>query len=190
MLVKTEKKNEAKRLSRLKKGLTRNAKSYLDDLSSGILTPQQFLLRMRKDLKTFHYAAYLAGSGKKALSPEDRRAVEAIVKRQGGYLERFSKELGTRPVTKRDYNRAYMYSSALSESYSKANTLDYVLPAHPGDGTTDCRVNCKCEWRIVVTNVEKKEAAAYWELGNAEHCDTCVTRSKEWSPLYVEAIGA
>jgi len=56
------------------------------------------------------------------------------------------------------------------------------LPAYPGDGSTECRTNCKCEWRIVEV---EDGFDCYWELNPAEHCGTCVGRAARWSPLRV-----
>lgn len=45
--------------------------------------------------------------------------------------------------------------------------------------------NDRCEWVIEPLNVEEGEYNAYWTLGVAEHCPTCLERAKDWNPLYI-----
>lgn len=78
--------------------------------------------------------------------------------------------------------RANLYAAAARQAFESAiietRGLDSgLLPAHPGDGTTDCWTNCKCRWAI------RKRGDIYyctWRLGIAEHCRTCLQRSRAW----------
>ena len=77
--------------------------------------------------------------------------------------------------------RSQLYTQAATASYERGRAAAHrlVLPAYPGDGSTQCRVNCKCHWRIV-----EDETAwnCYWTLGKAEHCEDCVAREATWAP--------
>lgn len=86
--------------------------------------------------------------------------------------------------------RAAMYGESLGQVYQRAYIAarggrDQLpdLPAYPRDGSTVCRVHCRCEWRI------KKVSAVYyeatWKLGQAEHCPDCIERAKVWSPISI-----
>jgi hypothetical protein len=86
--------------------------------------------------------------------------------------------------------RAQAYAQSLEQVYQRAFMLAKGqvigmpdLPAYPRDGSTRCRTNCYCAWRI-----EKKsdtEYRAYWQLKPADHCEDCVRRSKDWNPLRI-----
>ena len=86
--------------------------------------------------------------------------------------------------------RAQMYAQSLEQVYQKAYMAAKGqavglpdLPAYPRDGSTRCRTNCCCAWRI-----EKKsdqEYHAFWQLHPADHCEDCVARATSWNPLRI-----
>lgn len=86
--------------------------------------------------------------------------------------------------------RAAMYGESLGQCYQRA----YVaargsrvglpdLPAYPRDGSTPCRVHCRCEWRI--KKVSEVFYEARWVLGVAEHCQECIDRAQAWQPISI-----
>jgi hypothetical protein len=84
--------------------------------------------------------------------------------------------------------RAALYGESLGQVYQRAYFLARGsrvglpdLPAYPRDGSTVCRVRCRCQWKIVKRANDLYEAT--WRLGQAEHCPDCLERSQEWSPL-------
>jgi hypothetical protein len=63
----------------------------------------------------------------------------------------------------------------------KSAAWEVELPFYPGDGTTQCGVNCKCSWHMSET---KSETRAYWRLDStAETCSDCNQRSVGYNPL-------
>lgn len=162
--------------------------TLMDGLTSGMLTPAQWREQMGELLLVGHTAAYMAGTGSAKMTPQ---ALELIAERyntQLDYLDRFANDI-ERGDIEADANRwrarARLYAAAMRASYSRGKTAGYRLPAYPGDGSTECLVNCKCEWRIVTRDREGDNADAYWRLGQAEHCPTCERRARQWNPLRI-----
>jgi len=90
--------------------------------------------------------------------------------------------------------RAKMYVNSLmglyNESWALAQELLGMpkLPAVPRDGSTLCIVGCECHWSKL-KKVNPVTYVAYWKLGMAEHCPTCMCRAKHWNPLTFTNVG-
>jgi hypothetical protein len=79
-----------------------------------------------------------------------------------------------------------MYPRSAREARERANARAWgvpKLPAYPGDGQSECLVNCRCFWSIKET---RDGWEATWALTPAEHCATCVENSQKWNPLVVK----
>lgn len=137
--------------------------------------------QMEQAIAKGHLAAYLTGASERLrvpvggallnernLSRAERAEVRAAIARQLRYLDGFDPSTMT-PAAARA--RAEMYARATRETYSRARWFGYELPFHPCEGT-DCLTNCLCSWRV-----DDAAGVAYWQLGDAEHCDTCSTRA-------------
>ena len=120
-------------------------------------------------------AAYFAGNGGANLTPFMDRELGALMQRQLDYFEGFAKVVGTLSPAEAAA-RAALYVGPLKAAYSRGQATLWDLPFHPTEGTP-CRGNCKCSWRIDVLDLEELNANAYWELGQAEHCDECRARA-------------
>lgn len=88
--------------------------------------------------------------------------------------------------------RAAMYGESLGQCYQKAyfrargsrsETPMPDLPEYPRDGNQKCRVNCRCEWRIVKRSNTQYEAT--WKLNPADHCESCIENARKWNPLMI-----
>jgi hypothetical protein len=152
-------------------------------LSQGDITLQQWERQLRAHLKNLHGAQYELGrGGRRAMTQSDWGRLGAEMRKQYGYLDGFAAEIATGGLSPAEIaSRSQLYVEASTASYERGRAASHrlVLPAYPGDGSTQCRVNCKCHWRI--TEVEDAWDC-YWTLGQAEHCEDCVTRSQTWAP--------
>jgi hypothetical protein len=86
-------------------------------------------------------------------------------------------------------SRSHMYGEAsgyTAEILGAGKIADY-LPWIPKDGTTDCLVNCKCYWELLVVSKTKtvQTVQATWNLSPAEHCATCLGRDKYIAVIHV-----
>lgn len=78
--------------------------------------------------------------------------------------------------------RAAMYAGSSKQSYWQ-QAIDVPLPAYPGDGSTECKGYCKCDWKLECD--DHGNVLATWKLGKADHCQTCVSRAEKWAPLVI-----
>jgi hypothetical protein len=62
-----------------------------------------------------------------------------------------------------------------------------LLPWMPKDGSTECRMRCKCYWELEVVSVANRiqVVRATWRLRDAEHCEDCVARKDHVETLNV-----
>jgi len=150
---------------------------------SGDMTLQQWERGMRAELKSLHIGQYELGrGGRKAMTQSDWGRLGAEMRKQYGYLNGFASEVATGSLSPAQVAaRSQLYVEASTASYERGRAAAHrlVLPAYPGDGSTQCRVNCKCHWRITE---DQTKWDCYWTLGQAEHCEDCVTRSQTWAP--------
>lgn len=147
------------------------------------ITLDQFRNAAKLIIKDTYIDLYAMGAGgRNNLSQRDWGRIGAMLKEQWKYLRAMFLDIGTGKISAQQAAARFaMYINSANEALWKALTRDlgFDLPAYPGDGSTQCLTNCKCEWDVqkVAEGVD-----AYWILGEAEHCDDCVTRSQDWAP--------
>lgn len=156
-------------------------------LENGDMTPVEWEAEVQAALAAYHQAAAMAGQKDTAIDADE---VAAGVAGQFAYLRGFrdaiSQALAAGEAAWAAWSaRAAMYAEAIGASFWRAFTGGWPLPAYPRDGTTQCLSHCHCEWRIDVLDQEAGDADAYWELSPVEHCQTCIERASQWSPLRV-----
>lgn len=164
-------------------------------VKAGTMTPSEFEAAMRELVADLHTASYAAGrSGNwDAIEPDEWRRIEAVIERQFHFLRGFRDWIaGTEPDDVSEagvYQRARLYGAAASQSFERGHLADLglfaELPAYPGDGTTDCRSNCKCRWAVTTLRKAVGDFNVSWRLGRAEHCRQCRKRSTAWKSLQV-----
>lgn len=136
-------------------------------------------------LSKYAQAARMLGQDVTELLPDALSALSDWLDEQLGYLDGFE----TVVKTVGEYNsawlpRAEMYGASTYTQYWEGITGDLPLPAMPAQGT-QCRSNCKCKWDIQWIDRQAGDADCYWNLGDAEHCQTCLTRSEQWHPVRI-----
>lgn len=155
-------------------------------LEEGRATLQEWYDRMAATLSQYHQAAYLAGSGDKALNQVTRGVVVRNLQAQLQYLDNFRLVIQSSPEWQKGFTaRAVSYAGAIKQPYWQGRTKLLPLPAMPGDGTTQCKGNCACSWDIQVIDEEAGDYNCYWRLGAKDHCQTCVSRASSWAPLLI-----
>lgn len=131
------------------------------------------------------YALGRGGIG--ALQTVDRMRVGALVGEQWGFLHAFAAEVAAGDLSEAQIaarSQLYVESSARAESEGHQRAFRGLeLPAHPGDGSTACRSQCRCRWSIVDDGDEWR---ATWRTGGGDAtCADCRRRGADWSPLVV-----
>lgn len=169
-------------LSRTLEGLTK-------ELSEEKLGVSSWESAFELALTQYHLAMYAHGAGIQVrdLTENDYDLVQSVLDRQKEFLKGFAQAWREGRYTNRlptALHRTQMYADAVIGTWWMGNTRGWPLPAWPGDGTTQCKTHCNCSWHI-----EQLEgvgnADAYWGLGGTDHCQTCLQRSEDWSPLQI-----
>lgn len=152
-------------------------------LADGGLTLRRWESEVQERLTRMHTAAYLAArGGRNAMTDADRRAIRKIVNDQRRYLRKFAEKIADGNMTAAQIERrVVLYARSARQSFERGRAAAFRvrLPAYPADGSAPCLVNDKCHWELVD---KPDEVWAYWRLGVAEHCDTCVDRARRWAP--------
>lgn len=152
--------------------------------TSGRMSRDAWWLAMRAEIKQVHIAEYLlARGGRNAMTQSDWGRIGRELRTQYAYLERFLAEIPTLSE-KEVAARARLYVAGANSAYSRgqASAWNNVrLPAHPGDGSTQCKRYCRCAWVMGETD---EAITATWTLGGSrEKCDDCKRRAREWAPI-------
>jgi len=122
--------------------------------------------------------------GMRALARPDRDLLLSRLTEQRRYLANFANDVQRGALTPAQIvARAALYAAATRATYSAARWSDAYLPAHPGDGSSECLVHCQCQW------VQRADGY-YWTLGTSEHCPTCLRRASEWSPYRATTLSS
>ena len=169
-----------------------------EQLANGEITAEEWMEAMQQHVKDANVSAYLAGkSGDwQSMSFEDWGRLGAVLAGQYAFLRSFRRALreylgeDARKSLAQMKERARLYAESARQSYQRGYMSELgmdpaLLPAYPGDGTTECLVRCRCRWAIRILSVAEGNFDASWKLGNAEHCETCRKRARAWKKLRI-----
>lgn len=167
-------------------GYNSSVESLMKRLEDGKITPEQWHTQMQELLSIYSQSARMLGADISELLPSEQDEISTFLSEQFKYLDGFKSVIASAGG---EYSpawlpRAQMYGAATVTQYWEGKTGDLPLPAQPGQGT-QCLGNCKCSWRIVWTDRKAGDADCYWELGKAEHCQTCEVRHEMWYPITI-----
>lgn len=143
-------------------------------------------------LAKYHTAAYSHGAKlpPRKLTPADYAMIQGVLDKQREYLKGFGNDWDSGRYdqsARAAISRSALYADATTGSWWMGATRGLLLPAWPGDGTTQCRTRCNCSWHIVyLGSPGAGNVDAYWQRGGgSDHCQTCDQRGEDWSPLEI-----
>lgn len=159
-----------------------------EQVFTGDLTIGAWEEAMRAELRQLHSsAAAIAKGGWDNMTSADWGRLGTPLREQYKYLHGFATTIAEQADTislkaiqarSRMYGRATGNTAALIQAGA---VIESLLPWIPGDGSTNCLVNCRCRWDLKVIKVDKKSGdktvKAVWRLSPAEHCETCIDRN-------------
>ncbi len=152
----------------------------------GLFSLAEWEARMRQTLASAYLAMYLfARGGSGRLRDEDWDIIEAEILLQMQFLNLFAQEILAGIMSEGQIaNRAGLYFQSMAAMYEDAQAASYdyrlILPANPGDCSSECCSNCKCTWAFAQTDTV---IMAQWiRNAAAESCPTCLRR-ESCSPL-------
>lgn len=176
----------AKKFDELLATVSGQVGQLMASLQSKKITIDEWHPAMQKLLATSNIAALFAGQGSRAFTEASKKYTTDFLKAQFTFLQNFAVEVQTTEEYKAGWTpRAEMYAKAIRAPYEAGRTKMLPLPAMPADGTTQCRTNCKCTWRIEWINEEQGDADCYWVRHADDSCQTCVERARRWNPLRI-----
>lgn len=153
------------------------------------LPPDQFERAMRRVIKDTHIAEGLLGiGGRKNATQSFWGKLGRAIRTQYDFLRRFANEISKgRLSAKQIAFRARLYIRAATASFERgqltAHDIQAYLPIIPGDGQTECSVNCRCTWQIRET---KTEFILSWVLDpGCQHCRDCPELAREYAALRI-----
>ena len=132
----------------------------------------------------------MGAGGRNNLTAKDWGSIGGMLKEQYGYLNPFMDQIEAGELSQAQITvRLKMYINSASEAFWRAFARDIPidLPHYPGDGSTACLTNCQCRWDIQF--VPGVGYNCYWILGEAENCDDCIARTKEYNPYFISITG-
>ena len=176
------------------------ARSFLID-ATNLNARDTFVNHVMEELRSHFLRMFLLGRGGRehVESPQEYNVLGDLISAQSEYLYKFALDIHNGTLSEPQIlARAQAYAHAGRQAYAYALTQvqtngavarDFMLPAFPGDGSTVCLTNCRCNWHIVTRSTDSIITGydCYWELGHADHCDDCLARSTEWAPLVIYA---
>jgi len=160
--------------------------------AEGKLTGAQFRGDMLREIRFYLLMAAASGAGGIGyLNPPDFQRIDAEVRHQAAYLDNWIAQVERQSVEKRSVAqmqmRARMYGGAAGsmaqETMDKVQFREFPdLPFYPKKKTL-CKSNCKCRWEWRNVDRETGSAEAWYLMGHAEHCETCINRAAVFKPL-------
>ena len=166
--------------------LTERSDRLSERLFADEISVQRWTREMRELVKDAFAGQYMAArGGRNAMTQSDWGRVGRMVRDQYAWLQGFAEDLQAGKLTEGQARaRAGLYMAASTQAFERGKQTSYGMPAlpqYPGDGNTECRVNCKCHWQI---RELKDRWEATWAMSLlAEHCDDCIVNAATWAPL-------
>lgn len=159
-----------------------------DALLSGSISLTQWVNKMRKVQAETYLTAYLLGVGGFHQADFVRLGdIGGLLSEQYGYLNEFGRDIAAGILSLamlKHRSSLYLDSAVKMFERGRAHTRGMGdLPAYPCDGSSECRNNCRCFWRIVDRG---DHWDCYWiRTAIKEYCPTCVSRSQTWAPFVI-----
>lgn len=160
----------------------------IDDLLAGSDTVAEWEENMRSALALTYLAMWLAGvGGTEQITAEHYDQIEDMLYVQYAFLRDFAERIIGASYSEAQISyfiSLYFWSSlqAFESGRLRAYSGLIDLPAHPGDGSSECLASDQCYWELVEDDVEN-QLLAYWVRTAQESCPTCIRREGDWAPL-------
>lgn len=155
-------------------------------LADGNLDVGDWERQMRETIQLVFGVQYVFGRGGiNAMQADDWSAVGNLVRQQHGFLKGFADDIAAGKLSRAQITvRAELYvgSSVRAHEAGKGAAFGILLPAQPGDGSSECLANDRCHWFLRRRRDGRVEATWVADI-DARTCKTCRKRAKDWNPL-------
>lgn len=164
------------------------------ELANNRITIPEWEAEMRRVVKETYGAAYaLSRGGRNVMTQSDWGRLGQLSRRQYQYLNSYALDIEAAGLTRdRALTRSDLYVLSSRQAYQRGKLASWAdlprLERVPGDGSTVCIANCRCELDIEST---EEGWNVYWlDLGDDRECKDCRTLAAQWSPLEVRRAAA
>lgn len=162
-------------------------------VASGDISIGSWQIEMRAELRNMNAMMLItaAGGNKDEVESADWLKLGSELKSQYDYLEDFAHYIAENPDMSEAAiaARAGLYAKSTMATFWRqtADGMGIDLPAHPGDGDSECLTNCQCEWSFEDVPDDDNNVVAVdatWNLNDgSHHCPTCEENSRKWNPI-------
>lgn len=173
-------------LAWLMRELKRRLGDLFDDLTGERITPIEWRNAVKRVLSEFHLTAMMAGLNTEAIPGKAWNGLVEQINVQLEFLNQFRVEVQDDATFKPGWDaRARSYAESIKVPYWRGRTKILPLPAMPGEGS-QCLQGCNCKWDVKMIDAANGDYDAYWRLEKgSKHCQTCLERAAQWSPLRI-----
>ena len=175
-------------------GFQRDAADLAGPLVAG---SDPFVVRLARWLSDFFglirhgiTGAFLLGRGSRGLTEPDARIVAGLIDTQHGFARGFAADLRAAADAGQTITEAavatrsglYAGGSVIHPFHAgESARWNVVLPAYPGDGSSECQGNCRCSLSFEDTGTV---VLVTWHgHDDGRICPTCQERADTWNPL-------
>ena len=166
--------------------LKKRLSDLFDELTASRLTPLEWRNQVKKVLAEYHLAGIMSGLNTEVVPGKAWNGLVEQVNFQIEFLNNFKVEIQDSAEFRPGWEqRARSYAESIKKPYWTGRTKLLPLPAMPGEGS-QCEQGCNCQWDVKPIKADAGDYDAYWRLepGSA-HCQTCLERAAQWSPLRI-----
>jgi len=162
-----------------------------EDFESGKINLREWRGQMQHEIHMLQWAGAAVGAGgfTNLSAHGGYEELERKVREQVDYLNRWAAEIERKgkPSLAQLKNRARAYGQQAVVTASEAQNRAGGWPTLPFQPkvSTKCNGGCQCRWRWMIKDAQNLDADVFWELAEAEHCPTCIARSKACYPLKI-----
>lgn len=166
-----------------------DAENSVELLDQGTISIQDWVNGSRITLEETYVALYLMGlGGKRRTEGVPWEMVSRQLIDQYQRLNESGRAIARGELSRGQIVQRYgLYLQSARQMYERGRAWAFggsrlILPAYPGDGSSECLVNCKCYWDIHDFS-DRWECS--WMRTAQESCPTCLQRAGIWSPYIV-----
>ena len=158
-------------------------------LVGGQISVLEFQAAMTNEITQLHNGVAMIIFGLR-VPPQAQAAVNRIIAQQVQYLNNWVAQIQAQGIAPDDLARirarAISYTNAYRETAAILGNITIGLPEMPfyPAQLTRCHNNCRCEW-VYRRLPGPGNYDCYYQLGEVEHCPTCLRRNQVAWPLQV-----
>lgn len=178
-------------------GMTEESSSLARQLLDGLITLAEWAARFARLIANGVSAGFLFGRGGTAAMDETAmRTLDGLIATQHTYAKAWLPDLAAglndgSATVEGVAARSALYSGSAVEGFERGRSDSYgfEFEAYPGDGSSECGGNCRCE--LSITDEDEDNWSVSWiTIGDNLVCETCQQRGEDWASVIVPKVAA